>query len=130
MAASVGPRRTYDVIHCHFGPNGNYSDGHAAPVWLDVSLKNKTGKPLSFSYDVPTDILSLHVNVSEGRDKRFLPPRAGVRWFSTPGAKPKNEVVLKPGGGFEEITVWMSVKLPGVHKTAELFGGGAGLNPR
>ena len=115
-----------------------------------MSLKNTTGKPLSFSYDVPTDILSLYVTIPEGRDKRFIPPRAGVRWFSTPGSPAKNEVRLapgdehklrvavmhnfdlprKPGGGFTEITVWMSVKLPGVHRTPALIGGGAGINPR
>ncbi|APR81914.1 Hypothetical protein A7982_07263 [Minicystis rosea] len=160
LLASVAQRETYPAevrlrarylraewfgderIEAHFTTPGSSGAGHPAPVWLDVTLKNTTGKPLSFSYDQPTDLLELHATLDQGRTQRFVSPRPGVQWFTTPGTPARHDVKLAPG---EEhtlriavlhffdpapFTVWVSVKIPGLHRNPQLIGGGLGLNPR
>lgn len=126
---------------------GSWSDGHPRPVQMRIELENTSDHVLRFGYDDPSEIISLYLSVSKGRDQTFLSPRAGVRWFEPKGTTKATKVVLQPGerhalsmavGDYFELppassgglNVWASVKLPGEHVVAQLAGGGAGINPK
>ncbi|MCX4242970.1 hypothetical protein [Paraliomyxa miuraensis] len=125
---------------------GSWSDGHPRPVRMSIELENGSDHVLRFSYDDPSELVSLYLSLPHGRDQTFLPPRAGVRWFQPTRTTGAITVVLRPGerhtlsmavGDYFEIppappdglTVWASVKIPGEQAVARLAGGGAGINP-
>jgi len=131
------------VVGLSVAPVGPYGSGHPLPVFVDVTITNTTPAPIRFEYTSPTELLSVYLTRSQGREMTFLPPRRGVSFFTPPAASPAKRVILAPGqvhtirlgianyvdlsaGG--DHVVWVSAKLPG-QAIAQLTGG-SGINPR
>jgi hypothetical protein len=133
-----------DLVGVRVNPVGGYTEGHVYPVFVDIDIINKQPRAIHFEYATPADILAFYLTRSHGRELTFLSPRKTVRFFAPPSG-PTKKVDLAPGqthtiriavmsyfdlppGG--QLSVWASVKLPGLHTNAQLGGGGAGINPR
>ncbi len=138
-------------VKLRFGPRGNHSDGHEAPVILEVAIINESDETLRFAYSRPTDILKMYVTISLSRtgDNRFVLPRKNVQWLTAPDPGSLTRVEIDAGekhelqiavmdyfelpkradGAFESTSIWLSVALPGAQRVPDLSGGGAGINP-
>lgn len=122
-------------------PVGDYSGGHRFPVRMELHVTNTSGRAIDFRYGRLSDFMTLYVT-RDGRDDEHVLPRASVRWRTTPGnastavhlASGEERVFAfdlldyfdLPAGA--QVTVWASVRIPGVHGEIPQLGSGSGVN--
>lgn len=116
-----------------------------APFPLQVTITNVSGRPLTFKYDKPSEIVSLYLRLSQaGEDgvpqHRFLEERPTVKWFAPNDSPHGTRVALARGRShtvemnlldyFElpvdfgaektRLTITPSCRLPGIHEVPQL----------
>lgn len=129
-----------DRIRLRVRPVGSYSGGHPAPVQMELELENTTEETIEFRFRELHEIFTFFASHARGRDNWLIEPRQ--RYAGDPAAT-ETLVRLAPGErrtfGFhlldyfdlparDHVTVWVSVKIPGLHSSPALAGGGAGVN--